>query len=111
MHKIPPTTSQNKHTGVLGVLLKRDELVNGRPSCTQAGADGAMLWHAGAGWIVGVAADLGQNRGWVSLRDGCLRPEASTVAWRVYNGAEWLDAPELRCLVGRPSTSRRIWDL
>jgi len=97
---------------VLGVLLKRDELVNGRPSYTQAGgADGAMLWHAGAGWIIGVAADLGQNRGWVSLRDGCLRPEASTVAWRVYNGAEWLDAPELRCLVGRPSTSRRIWDL
>ena len=111
MHKIPPTTPQNKHTGVLGVLLKRDELVNGYPSYTKAGDDSAMLWHAGQSWYVGAAADLGQRRGLVSVTDGCLRPEASTVTWQVYDGAAWVDAPELRCLVGRPSTSRRIWDL
>ena len=69
-----------------------------------------MLWHAGKSWNVGPAASLGQTRGWVSVDDGCLRPEASTVTWRVYDGAEWVVAPELRCLAGRPSTSRRIWD-
>jgi len=95
---------------VLRVFLKRDELINGFPSYTKAGDDGAMLWHVGGCWIIGAAADLGQDRGWVSLRDGCLRPEASTVTWEVYDGAAWVDAPELRCLAGRPSASRRIWD-
>jgi len=103
-------TPQNARVEWLGVFLKRDELVNGYPSYTKAGDDSAMLWHAGACWQVGSAAFLGQNRCWVSLRDGCLRPEASTVTWQVYDGATWVDAPELRCLAGRPITSRRIWD-
>ena len=103
-------TPQNARVEWLGVFLKRDELINGYPSYTKAGADGAMLWHAGECWTVGVAANLGQDRGRVSLRDGCLRPEASTAAWQVYDGAAWVVAPELRCLAGRPSTSRRIWD-
>ena len=92
------------------MFLKRDELVNGYPSYTKAGADSVMLWHAGQSWYVGAAANLGQARGRVSVIDGCLRPEASTVAWKVYGGAAWIGAPELRCLAGRPSTSRRIWD-
>ena len=103
-------TPQNLLASQLGVFLKRDELVNGFPSYTKAGADVAMLWHAGGSWYVGAATSLGQNLGWVSVIDGCLRPEASTVTWRVYDGAAWVIAPELRCLAGRPSTSRRIWD-
>ena len=95
---------------MLGVYLKRDELVNGYPSYTKTGDEGIMLWHAESNWLIGAAANLGQDRGWVSLRDGCLRPEASTATWRVYDGAAWVDAPELRCLAGRPSFSRRIWD-
>ena len=102
-------TPQNEQAHELGVFLKRAALVNGFASYSKAGDDGAMLWHAGQSWYVGAAADLGQNRGWVSVLDGCLRPEASTVAWRVYDGAAWVVAPELRCLAGRPSSSRRIW--
>ena len=93
-------TPQNLQADRLGVFLKRDELVNGYPSYTKAGDDGVMLWHAGLCWRVGSAANLGQNRGWVKVVDGCLRPEASTVTWRIYNGAHMLDAPELRCLAG-----------
>ena len=95
---------------MLGIFLKRDELVNGYPSYTKAGDDRVMLWHAGECWHVGLAANLEQDRGYVSVMDGCLRPEASSRTWQVYDGAAWVDAPELRCLAGRPSTSRRIWD-
>ena len=102
-------TPQNKQASALGVFLKRTALVNGFASYKKAGDDSAMLWHAGGSWYIGKAANLGQERGRVSLRDGCLRPEASTVTWEVY-GAAWVDAPELRCLAGRPSSSRRIWD-
>ena len=79
-------TPQNKQAGVLGVFLKRDELVNGLPSYTKAGDDRVMLWHAGQSWYVGSAANLGQDRGWVCVLDGCLRPEASTAMWQVYDG-------------------------
>ena len=103
-------TPENKQAHVLGVFLKRAALVNGFVSYTKAGDDNVMLWHAGGYWCVGAAAELGQERGSVTLRDGCLRPEASTVTWRVYDGGTWVDAPELRCLAGRPSSSRRIWD-
>ena len=102
-------TPQNEKAGQLGVFVKRTALVNGFASYTKAGDDGAMLWHAGGCWNVGPAASLGQARGWVSLRDGCLRPEASTVTWKVQESTVWIVAPELRCLAGRPSTSRRIW--
>ena len=67
-----------------------------------------MLWHAESNWLIGAAADLGQNRGWVSLFDGCLRPEASTVAWEVWDGAAWVDAPELRCLAGSSELQRPL---
>ena len=46
----------------------------------------------------------------MSVMDGCLRPEASTVTWKVWDDAAWIDAPGLRCLAGRPSSSCRIWD-
>jgi len=29
----------------------------------------------------------------VTVRDSCLRPEASTVTWQVYDGTAWVDAP------------------
>ena len=74
-------TPQNLQAERLGVFLKRAELVNGYPSYTMDGDDSAMLWHAGGSWQVGSAADLGQDRGWVSVRDGCSRPEGSTVTW------------------------------
>ena len=98
-------TPQNQQADRLGVFLKRTELVNGFPSYTKAGDDGAMLWHAGACWYVGAAADLGQNRGWVKVVDGCLRPEASTAMWQVYNGTAWVDAPALRCRSGDALTA------
>ena len=100
-------TPQNLQASQLGVFLKRDELVNGFASYAKAGDDGAMLWHAAGSWHVGAAADLGQDRGLVRLCDGCLRPEASTVTWKVWDGAAWVDAAELRCLAGRPSSSGR----
>ena len=93
-------TPQNEKAGQLGVFVKRTALVNGFASYTKAGDDGAMLWHAGGCWNVGPAASLGQARGWVSLRDGCLRPEASTVTWKVQESTVWIVAPELRCLAG-----------
>ena len=96
----------------LGVFLKRDELVNGYLSYTKAGDNGVMLWHAGGSWLLGASTHLGQAYGWVKVDDSCLRPEASTVAWRIYKGkgTGWSVFPELRCLAVRPSTSRRIWD-
>ena len=102
-------TPQNQQADMLGVFLKRTELVNGFPSYTKAGDGGVMLWHAGESWTVGAAANLGQDRGWVSVRDSCLRPEASSVTWDVYDGTTWINAPELRCLAGRAATSQRIW--
>jgi len=97
-------TPQNLQANQLGVFLKpaRRGWVNCYPSYVKAGDNNVMLWHAGQSWFVGPAADLGQERGWVSVLDGCLWPEASTVAWQVYDGAAWVVAPELRCLPEHP---------
>ena len=103
-------TPQNLQAERLGVFLKRAELVNGYPSYTMDGDDSAMLWHAGGSWQVGSAADLGQDRGWVSVRDGCSRPEGSTVTWEGYDGADFVDAERLRCRPGRSITSHFIWE-
>ena len=106
-------TPQNKQASKLGVFLKRTALVNGFASYTQAGDDRVMLWHAGQSWFVGSAANLGQTRGWVSVDDGCVRPEASTVTWRVYDGTAFVNAPELRCRAGAaadaPSAGPAPW--
>ena len=94
-------TPHNLQANVLGIFLKRKELVNGYPSYTKAGDDSAMLWHAGSCWYIGPAALLGWNRGVVSAIDGCLRPEDASATWRVSNGrCTFIDAPELRCLAG-----------
>ena len=78
--------SQKLQADKLGVFIMCEELKNDYPSYKKAGDDTVMLWHAGEAWYVGPASELGQECGWVSLRDGCLRPEASSGTWQIGDG-------------------------
>ena len=102
---------QNFHNFKLGVFIKREDLVNGYPCYVQLGDATKMMWHAGLWWMVGVADELGQARGYMKLDEGCLRPEHSRGMWRVNKRDAWIEAPEVRCFAGCSDTPRRrVWD-
>ena len=92
---------------MLGLFEKRAELVNGYPSYTKSGDPETMMWHAAQCWYVGVAGELGEAMGHVSVDDNALAPEAVTSTWYTYQD-KWVGAPEVRCLPERIESSR-IW--
>ena len=105
----------------LGVFVKRDELVNEYPSYVKAGEGTVMMWHAGRCWWVGDSEDIGQDQGYMSVKDGALSPDAALgvkkAGWQVASSDddepdEWLAAPGVRCL-GQPAgePQYKIWDV
>ena len=68
-----------RHTRPLG----RRRIINARHVYIQRADARKMLWHADNGfWHAGPAADVGQNRGWLAVRDAALLPERITSQWQ-----------------------------
>ena len=71
--------SPRRHTRTLG----RRRIINARHVYIQRADARKMLWHADNGfWHAGPAADVGQNRGWLAVRDAALLPERITSQWQ-----------------------------
>ena len=69
-------------------------------SYAKRGSDKIMMWHAGEGWLVGKAEDLGKTRGYVLARGAALKPEEIGSGWEVWSTLKegWDVAPGLRCV-------------
>ena len=68
-------------------------------------ADGAMMWHDDAYWLIGSAEDAAgsapSSRGWLHARDPAAIPESVKAVWEIGDGRlGWLPAPALRVAAG-----------
>ena len=108
------------HKAALDTLLfvRREEVVNGRPSYLQVNkaghADELMLWYSNSAWLIGRPGRKGTPSGWFTLGDVDEGTEPGLVqgTWSVIADPEdggpaavWVDAPRLQ-LFCKPSLGK-----
>ena len=55
-------------------------------------------------WYVGQSEDVGKPQGWLCCKDDAPCPELTKAVWRVSDGQQMVDAPDVRCMpVGAPT--------
>ena len=48
-------------------------------------------------WYIGQADDVGKAQGWLCCKDDAPCPELTKAVWRVSDGQQMIDAPDVRC--------------
>ena len=56
------------------------------------------LWYAKPYWYIGQMRDVGKAQGWLCCKDDAVCPELVKANWRVGDGQQMLDAPEVKCI-------------
>jgi len=61
-------------------------------------APSRCIWYTTPYWYLGQAEDMGKPQGWLCCKDDASCPELVKSIWRVSDGQQMVDAPEVRCM-------------
>jgi hypothetical protein len=88
-----------------GYRLVVGKLVNGQPAYQHTSDATCWITFTGNGWMGQPESSLGKGEGHLDLEDpAAASPDVSTVTWKASGGAgaEWVEAPQLKCTAWTP---------
>ena len=83
---------------------KPSAFCDGRATYVCIDSPSRAIWYTKPYWYVGQGEDVGKAQGWLCCKDDAPCPELTKAVWRVSDGTQMVDAPDVRCMpVGAPT--------
>ena len=97
MYNLFITSSQSCNADKLGEYQRQHATFQHRRAVYECvDVPSRSIWYTKPYWYVGQAEDVGKAQGWLCCKDDAPCPELTKATWRVSDGQQMVDAPDVR---------------
>ena len=93
------TTPKNVNIDKLGEYMRKPAVFqDNRAVFDSVDCPSRSIWYTKPYWYVGQSEDVGKAQGWLCCKDDAPCPELTKAVWRVSDGTQMVDSPDVRCM-------------